>query len=62
MVTPRIDHLSVVTVIDTYPTVKDPGHHFQKENDNKLGLAQTGTDKKRCFGGKPGKQNKVNSE
>jgi len=29
----------MVAIINPNPTVKDPRHHFEKENDYELGLA-----------------------
>jgi hypothetical protein len=62
VVTPCIHHLGMIAIINSNPTIKDPRHHFQKENDDELGLAQARTNKKFCFGCKPGKQHQVNGK
>ena len=59
MKTPGVLHLRQATIIQSYPTIKNTGHHFQQKNDDKLWFAQTGKGKKFYFGNQPGKQYEI---
>lgn len=62
MITPRIEHLGQVAVIQSHPAIKNAGHHFYQQQDNQLGIAEANAVKKPDFGNQPGKEDEITNK
>ena len=62
MITPGVDHLCEVAVIQSDPAIEDTGHYLQQEKDHQLRIIQSCLCKKADPGHQPGEQYQISGK